>query len=121
VERKTLIPDDENYIQCDPKETGGQVFFSYTDKSKVPNDIQIRLKYKFPKKFLIRQAIDELVNVSRPYIKSGTINAEEYKTQCLQKRLFPFILKYHNIKDIFILAQFGGHSLSMGCPKVVQR
>ncbi len=90
---KVLILDDETYVMSDPKNIPGNKFFHYFDKGIVDDNARFKPKEKFPKKYLIWQAIDENGNASEPYIKSGSMNAEEYKTECLEKRLKPFINK----------------------------
>ena len=97
---KKFVIDDESYIMADPKNIPGQKYFNFVNKSEVPNDVRYKPKEKFPKKFLVWQAMDECGNVSEPYIKIGTMKAEEYKRECLQKRLLPFILKHHSIDEI---------------------
>ena len=37
---------------------------------------------------------------SAPFISTGTMTAETYLRECLQKRLIPFITKHHEIEDI---------------------
>ena len=39
-------------------------------------------------------------NVYEPYIKIGSMNAEEYRTECIEKRLIPFIEKYHKTEEV---------------------
>ena len=56
---KVLILDDETYVTCDTRETGGQEFFNFIDKSKVPDRVRFRPKSKFPLRYLVWQAIDE--------------------------------------------------------------
>jgi hypothetical protein len=58
-----------------------------------------KCKEKFPKKYLVWQAMDDKGNVSEPYIKIGCMNAEEYRKECLEKRLLPFIQKHHTIDN----------------------
>jgi hypothetical protein len=98
--RKTLIIDDETYVMVDPENIPGQKYFNFIDKSSVSDKLRFKCKEKFPKKYLVWQAMDQKGNVSEPYIKLGTMKAEEYRKECLEKRLLPFILKYHSIGDV---------------------
>ena len=97
---KILIFDDESYVMCDPKNTPGPKYYNFIDKSSVPDAMRFKTKEKFPKRYLVWQAIDEKGNVSEPYVKYGTLNSEEYRVECLEKRLLPFIQRYHKIEDI---------------------
>jgi len=97
---KILVIDDETYVTCDPRETGGQRFYNFIDKNKVPDNLRFKPNSKFPKRFLVWQALDQLGNVSEPYVKVGTLKAEEYKTECLQKILLPFIHKHHSVNQV---------------------
>jgi len=44
--------------------------------------------------------MDQLGNVSEPFVKKGTLKKEEYLDECITKRLIPFIDKYHNRSDV---------------------
>lgn len=100
--RKRFIIDDETYVTCDPRDTGLPKSYHYKDKTKVPDEVRFKTKTKFPKRFLVWQAIDECGNVSKPYVKQGTLKGEEYREECLRKILLPFIGKYHsNSKHLF--------------------
>lgn len=97
---RILVLDDETYVMADPKNIPGNKFYHFVDKSKVKDKVRFRPKEKFPKKYLVWQAIDECGHISEPYVKVGTMKADEYRTECLQKRLIPFIEKYHDIEDV---------------------
>jgi hypothetical protein len=97
---KTLILDDETYVMCDPKNIPGDKFYHFVNKEEIDDKIRFKPKEKFPKKFLVWQAIDECGHISESYIKIGSMKAEEYKNECLEKRLKPFIEKYHKHKDV---------------------
>lgn len=97
---KILILDDESYVMCDPKNTPGPKYFNFIDKSSVPDAMRFKTKEKFPKRYLVWQAIDEKGNVSEPYVKYGFLKSEEYLVECLEKRLLPFIQRYHKIENI---------------------
>ena len=82
---KILVLDDETYVPSDPKQTNIKTYYHFKDITKVPSGVRHKPKQKFPKQFLVWQAIDELGNVSEPYVKLGTMKADEYRTECLQK------------------------------------
>lgn len=97
---KVLILDDETYIPVDPSDTKVSKHFNFIDKRSVPKEVQFNGKTKFPKQFLVWQAIDEYGNTSEPYVKKGTLTSNEYLEECLKKRLIPFIEKYHKNNEV---------------------
>lgn len=66
----------------------------------VPQHQRTCPKKKFAKSFLIWQAIDELGNVSKPFISDRTMNAEIYLEECVKARLIPFIKEYHSTDKV---------------------
>ena len=101
---KVLILDDETYISVDPLDTKVSKNFNFKDISSVPKEVQFKGRTKFPKHYLVWQLLDEYGNVSDPFIKVGTLTAEEYLKECLIKRLLPFIEKYHRNSNIVFWA-----------------
>jgi len=85
---------------ADPENIPGQRYFRYIDLAEVPEELMFKPKEKFPKKYCVWQAIDEDGNVSEPYIKVGTLKSDEYREECLKKRLLPFIEEHHHKSDI---------------------
>ena len=83
---------------CGSKDILGRKFYSVVPGKPVDPRKKIVPKQKFFKKYLIWQAIDELGNVSKPFISTGTMNAKVYKKECIVKRLVPFI---NNRKILF--------------------
>lgn len=57
--RKIVVIDDEPYVLQDPKETPRRAFFHAKYPSKVKTEAKIKCATKFPKKFLIWQALDQ--------------------------------------------------------------
>lgn len=100
AKNKILVIDDETYVPAETDQVPGLEYYHCSDKSTVPDQYRFKPKAKFCKKFLVWQAIDELGNVSDPFISTGTITGEVYLNECLKKRLMPFIQKYHETSDI---------------------
>uniref|UniRef100_A0A158P5B2 Tc1-like transposase DDE domain-containing protein n=1 Tax=Tetranychus urticae TaxID=32264 RepID=A0A158P5B2_TETUR len=90
-----LIIDDETYVPADPSQVPGRHFFTCSDPENVPIEHKIKQKSKFPKRFLVWQAIDEFGNVSRPFITESTMKSDIYIKHCLKSILSKFIKKYH--------------------------
>jgi hypothetical protein len=96
---KVVVIDDETYCIADPKQIPGPKYYNFRDKSKVTPEVMFKSISKFPKKFLVWQAMDQNGNVSEPFVKYGTLNAEEYRRECLQNILLPFLRKHHSLSD----------------------
>jgi len=94
---KVLVLDDETYVPCDPRQTRDLSFFNFINKDGVPHSVRYKPIEKFAKQYLARQAMDDRGHVSKPYGKIGTLNSEEYLSECIEKILLPF-LKTNKIK-----------------------
>jgi hypothetical protein len=94
-DNKILIMDDETYVYIDPEQNSGISYYHESPEAPVSDAYRFKHKEKFAGKYLVWQAMDELGNVSEPFISTGTIRMDVYKEECLRKRLLPFIEKYH--------------------------
>lgn len=94
------VMDDETYVKADFQQMPGQEFYTGKDKFKVDDRFKKKKMSKFASKYLIWQAICTCGKRSEIFVTTGTINGEIYKTECLQKRLLPF-LEQHNEKPLF--------------------
>lgn len=97
---KCIVLDDETYIKADFKQIPGQKFYTSTSRKNAPEDCKLKKRSKFPKKYLLWQAICSCGKKSRSFITTGTVNSEIYKKECLEKRLLPF-LRNHNSQPLF--------------------
>ena len=96
---KIIVMDDETYVHFDPSEVPGKKFYKCLKKDTVPDKFRFDSKTKFPKKYLVWQAIDSEGNVSEPFIGQGTITANVC-IKILKNYLIPFIEKYHSRDEI---------------------
>lgn len=94
------VMDDETYVYCNFCQLPGQEFYTATNRGNVEEHFRTKKKSKFPKKFLIWQAICSCGERSQCYVTSGSINSQIYVKECLQKRLLPF-LRQHKIPTFF--------------------
>ena len=92
--------DDETYVKMDFKQIPGQKFYVASKRLNVANKFKYIKVDKYAKKMLIWQAICSCGLKSRAFVTSQTLNSNIYVTECLQKRLLPFI-KQHNKPVIF--------------------
>lgn len=92
-----VIIDDETYINENDASLFGNAGFYAKDKNVTPDRIRYKSKEKYGIKVGLWYAISEK-GVSEHFTwKSGhAINQHIYKTECIEKRLIPFIKKYHS-------------------------
>lgn len=84
----------------DPTQIPGHTFYHSKDPKDIDYQIKNKTQCKFPKKYLVWQAIDEFGNVSESYISDGPLDSKTYLKECIKARLIPFILQYHEIENI---------------------
>lgn len=92
-----IVMDDETYCKADFQQLPGQEFYVASDKGQVEERYKIRKISKFPKKYLIWQAICSCGLKSSEFVTTGSINTEIYLNECIKKRLLPF-LALHNAR-----------------------
>jgi len=93
----SLILDDEKYFTFAGDNMPGNDGYYTNDKSKCPDSIRFAGKEKFPQKVLVWIAISDR-GISEPLFrlsKSVSITSDIYIDECLERRLLPFIHKYH--------------------------
>lgn len=95
-----LVMDDETYVKANFKSLPGSQFYSGIDKSTIDMRFKIIKHEKFPKKFMVWQAICQCGDRSAPYVTQGTMSSENYTKECLEKRLLPF-LRRHRTNTLF--------------------
>lgn len=95
-----IVMDDETYVKSDFKQLPGQSFYVSKVRGGVSNKYKLIRIGKFPKKHMIWQAICTCGLKSQPFVATGSINSEIYMTECLEKRLLPF-LQSHNTQPLF--------------------
>lgn len=89
-----IVMDDETYVKADFKQLPGEEFYVAKSCNGVADKYKTRKLSKFPKKYMIWQAICTCGLKSQFYVATGTVNQEIYTKECLQKRLLPFIQKH---------------------------
>ena len=91
-----LILDDEKFFTLTGDNVIGNRYFYSTDSTTAPADIKFRENKKFEPKIMVwmvmssKGASDMYVHKSKQAIRQDT-----YLNQCINKRLLPFIDKYH--------------------------
>ncbi|XP_065658682.1 uncharacterized protein LOC136083205 [Hydra vulgaris] len=95
--KSLLVIDDEKYFCFARDNMPGNSGYYTNNKKTCPESVLFIGKEKFPKKLLMWKAISDrcmsvvLVRTS----KAVAINSSIYINECLEKRLLPFIHKYH--------------------------
>ena len=80
-----LIIDDETYVCLDPENAPGKKYFHSSDPSSTKYEDKVKPQCKFPKKFLIWQAMSQDGQVSEPFITDKTLTSEVYLEECVKK------------------------------------
>ena len=109
-QKSILTLDDEKYFCFVGDEMPGNAGYYSDDKEKCPEDIRFAGKKNFrkKKKILVWIAISER-GMSKPLFrlsKSAAINSKVYIEECLEKRLLPFVKKYHSDDTYLFFARF---------------
>lgn len=88
--QQIFVLDDETYVPADPSQVAGSHFYNEVEGVELEEHHKIIPKTKFPKRYLVWQAIASNGALSEPFITTGTVNGEVYRKECL-KRLIKFI------------------------------
>lgn len=94
------VMDDETYIKADFKQIPELEFFTSNRKFDVDDKFRKEKMSKFTSKSLVREAVCSCGLRSEPFVIKGTVNDEIYKSECLKKRLLPF-LQQHDEAPLF--------------------
>ena len=92
-----VIMDDEKYFTFSGHNQPANAGYYSSDKRKCPDNVRFAGKEKFPTKVLVWIAISAR-GLSKPVIrqsKSDAINSDIYISECLEKKLLPFIREHH--------------------------
>lgn len=95
-----ILMDDETYVKEDSSTLPGPQFYTAAigeDVSDHEKSIEVE---KFGQKVLVWQAICSCGLKSASFFTKGTINADIYQKECLQKRLLP-LYKKHTTPPLF--------------------
>lgn len=95
-----IVMDDETYVFADFKQLPGRSFYRAFQRFGVESKFKYRKMTKFPKKFMVWQAICSYGRKSKTYIAKGNMRSDTYIKECLNSRLLPF-LKSHNGPTLF--------------------
>lgn len=91
---RCILMDDETYVKLDTSTLPGPQFFNAEQMTDVPDDVRYIRTEKFGKKVLVWQAICSCGLKSSSYFTTGTINGENYRQECIKKRLLPIYRKH---------------------------
>lgn len=86
-----IIMDDETFVVGDFRQLPGLSFYKAKYCFGVKRDFKYKFLSKFPQKYLVWQAICSCGRRSKSFIAKGSMKSSNYLTECLQKRLLPFI------------------------------
>ena len=89
--------DDEKYFKLTGNNVIGNCYFYSTDPATAPPKVNFQCKTKFEAKVMIWMAMSSK-GTSDIYVHKSiqAVNEETYLKECINKRLLPFIAKYHS-------------------------
>ena len=92
-----LIMDDEKCFKLTGNNVIGNCYFYSTDPATAPPKVNFQCKTKFEAKVMIWMVISSK-GTSDIYVHKSIqdVNQETYLKECINKRLLPFIAKYHS-------------------------
>lgn len=90
-----IVMDDETYVPADPDQVQSKEFYSVVPGHELPESAKVKPVEKYPKKFLVWQAIAQDGSVSKPYIQQGTMKSDDYLQKCVIPILIPFIKSFN--------------------------
>ena len=85
-----ITMDDESYVLADFQQLPGRSFYHSMNRFSVKKKFSYKKMKKFPKKFLVWQALCTCGKESQSFITRGTMDTEIY-LKCLEKHLLPFL------------------------------
>lgn len=100
IQLNRTVHTDESYVIGDFSQLPGVSYYRAKWRFGVRHQFKYQGLVKFPKKYLIWQAICSCGKRSKSYIAKGSMNTDIYVKECLQKRLLPFV-KSHRVNTIF--------------------
>lgn len=98
--KRCVVMDDETYVIADFQQLPGRSFYRSVRRFGVAKIFKYKPMTKFPTKYMVWQAICSCGERSAAYIAKGTLKADSYISECLKKRLLPFLNKHH-VKPLF--------------------
>ena len=88
--------DDETYVPYDYKQILWKEFWNDIPGVKIPANSKVKRKEKFPRKFLIWQAISQDRSISKPFITKQNLNGKIYLKDILQS---PFLKIFNSQRE----------------------
>lgn len=98
--KRCVAMDDGTYVIADFKQLPGRGFYRADFRFGVLKKFKYQGFTKFPKKYMVWQAICTCGKRSAAFIAKGNMKTDDYIRECLQKRLLPFVRK-HNVNPLF--------------------
>lgn len=98
---RDVIMDDETYFDMNGYDFGGNDSYFTSGTDIVPDHVKFKMKTKFPGKLLLWIAVSRK-GYSKPYFhrqSQGAINQQIYQSECIIKRLIPFIKKHYSEEE----------------------
>lgn len=99
---RVIVMDDESYVYVDPDENPCNTGFKFVkgELDSVPDADRFKKKNNYSEKFMVWQAISEDGIATRPFITSGTMKGAQYREECLEKILIPWLKENYGTEKV---------------------
>ncbi|XP_055698195.1 uncharacterized protein LOC129798830 [Phlebotomus papatasi] len=94
-----ILMDDETVVKGEFTQLPGQQFYTAKTRTGVASKYRFKEYDKFPKKYVVWMAICSCGRRSEEFFMTGTMNANIYLKECLQKGLLP-LYQSHDIPPL---------------------
>lgn len=97
---RCILMDDETYVKMDTRTIPNRQYYTVLKGEEVEDSVKAIQIEKFGKKVLVWQAICTCGKRSKIYYNNGTITGENYRKECIIKRLLP-LYQEHDVPPLF--------------------
>lgn len=97
---RCILMDDETYVKMDTSTLPGPQYYTAVVGELVPDEEKCVNVEKFGEKVLVWQAMCSCGLKSSTFFTKGRIGGENYRKECIQKRILPLYNK-HDVSPIF--------------------
>jgi hypothetical protein len=91
-----FVIDDESYFSLSSSCMPGNAFYYATSRGDAPTEMRQSPQKMFEQKVLVWLAISNKGVSEAFFCHSTTMNKNLYISECIHKRLFPFLLEHHS-------------------------
>jgi hypothetical protein len=101
LQGKMVLIDDESYFKLKSDYNPGNNHYFTKDRCTTPSDVRYMATRKFPPQLLVWLCVSPR-GLSEPFFleRPNSMDGNTYREECIQRRLVPFIQRYHATDSI---------------------